>query len=305
MADIKSVSKPVRETTWVDSVAETTKIEGARGSASVSEAPRRVAVGKSDVPLRQRALPNIGSLETVIGADERERIRDTHNVPWRMICALRMSAPNGGAAVGTGWFAGPKTIVTAGHCVYDGSFFGGWAASVEVSPGRDADERPFGKVTATRFSALDRWVSHADPDFDIGCIHLDEPLGEETGSFSVAAMPAEDLVNHYVNLSGYPGDIAQGDKQFFHVNRVLHVSPRRVFYDVDTAGGQSGSPVWIQSSREAHPTVIGIHAYGTGGTPFNLGITANSAPRMIPEVLEIIREWVGEQETDEAKAPQS
>ena len=73
---------------------------------------------------------------------------------------------------------------------------------------------------------------------------------------------------------------------------MLRSSARRVFYDVDTYGGQSGSPVWHQASSEAEPVAIAIHAYGVGGTPGSWGIKANSGPRLIPEVVQLIKEWL-------------
>jgi V8-like Glu-specific endopeptidase len=73
---------------------------------------------------------------------------------------------------------------------------------------------------------------------------------------------------------------------------VLQVSDRRIFYDVDTFGGQSGAPVWIQDTTEADPVAVGVHAYGIGGTPGSLGISANSAPRIIPEVFDTISGWI-------------
>src|SRR5687768_6326230 len=68
-----------------------------------------VAKGKSG-PIRP-------PFESVIGRDERVRILDTDLYPWSAICALRMRGPSGGA-MGTGWFIGPRTVITAGHCVY-------------------------------------------------------------------------------------------------------------------------------------------------------------------------------------------
>jgi glutamyl endopeptidase len=85
---------------------------------------------------------------------------------------------------------------------------------------------------------------------------------------------------------------SKGTEQWFHANRVLSVAERRIFYDVQTMGGQSGSPVWLHENEGAPPIVVGLHAYGTGGTPFDLGIIANSAPRIIPEVFEQIEAWV-------------
>lgn len=298
---IASVSKPAETHSGLESVGglemaklavKTMRFEGAHGSASeeLSRSARTfVRTGKSVRPIA--ANPARG-LESVIGHDERVRIVDTDLSPWRKICALQLVSPTGGTAVGTGFFVGPRTIVTAGHCVHHMPFFGGWVDHVLVSPGRNGDEFPFGTVRANRVSALSNWVSNADPDFDIGCIHLDEDKGLETGTFDFAALDDAQLQSHLVNVSGYPADLADGREQYFAANRILHVSDRRIFYDVDTFGGQSGSGVFIQQDSASEPTVVAIHAYGTGGTPFHLGIEANSAPRILPEVFDVIRSWI-------------
>jgi V8-like Glu-specific endopeptidase len=82
--------------------------------------------------------------------------------------------------------------------------------------------------------------------------------------------------------------------QYFHKNRILRVTEHRLFYDVDPFGGQSGAPVWVQPEGANEPLAVGIHAYGVGGTPANLGITANSAPRIIPEVFDQIQAWIAD-----------
>ena len=209
-------------------------------------------------------------METVIGVDERERVPDTENDPWRMVCALRMRGPGGTGAIGTGWFIGPRTVITAGHCVFSRTFFGGWAERVEVIPGLNrrrngSSIKPFGSAYATRMSVLDAWESSDDraPDFEVGCIHLDEPLGESTGWFGFAALTPDELEAYRVNISGYPADRGGGDEQYFAHDRILRVGERRVSYDVDTHGGQSGAPVWIQEEGRP-PLAVAIHAYGIG-----------------------------------------
>lgn len=292
MIELKSVSKPVGpfENLEAAEVASRNITEGAYGTAT-AETSRSVqylvAKGKSG-PIRP-------PFETVIDRDERVRILDTELYPWRMICALRMRGPSGAGAIGTGWFIGPKTIVTAGHCVFSNYFFGGWASTIEVIPGLNgdgSDAKPYDSVISTRFSSIDRWTEKEDPDFDIGCIHLDQAKGTEVGWFSIGALPPEELESYLVNVSGYPADRGAGTEQYHSRNRVLRVSERRLFYEVDTYGGQSGAPVWIQENEGAPPLAVGIHAYGTGGTPADFGITANSAPRIIPEVLSKMTEWV-------------
>jgi glutamyl endopeptidase len=305
MVELKSISRPAPTESFglegaftsAAPVRKTTSGGAGTEASEASRAAKHLLVKGKGEPLRP-----FSALETVISpVDSRQRILDTDLDPWRMICSLTMRAATG-SAIGTGWLVGPRTILTAGHCVYSTTFFGGWADEIEIRAGRNGDEAPFGVVTTRRFASVDKWVESEDPDFDIGVLHLDEPLGDQVGWFAVGALPAEDLQGFLVNISGYPGDRGNGREQFFHANRVLRVTDRRIFYDVDTFGGQSGAPVWIYEEEGAAPLAVGIHAYGIGGTPSSFGITANSAPRIIPEVFDQIQAWIAEDEPATAAA---
>jgi len=198
----------------------------------------------------------------------------------------------GAGVIGTGWLVGPKTVITAGHCVYSQFYFGGWANQIEIMPGCDGSNAPFGQLISTRFSAGQSWVETGDRDFDIGCIHLEEAVGNQVGWFSVAAPNADKLQDQMINVSGYPIDIGDGRLQYHDANRIRQVTNLRIFYDVDTFAGQSGAPSWIQEDIDAPPTVVGIHTYGPEGTPPELHVTANSATRINPDVLQQIKDWV-------------
>lgn len=292
---LKSVSNPIEDETLESAVVAVRKVrEGTKGEdpepANV-RSTNLLAVGKGEPVMRPAPPAGVSALESVIGSDDRTRILDTDASPWRMICALRIKAP-AGQFIGTAWFAGPKTLITAGHCVYDAIQMDGWPKQIEVVPGRDGNEMPFGKIKAKRYSTVDRWTEARDPDFDIGAIHLDKPIGKKVGWFAVGSLPPDELIDYHVNISGYPLMPGQGRQQWFHENRILKVTDRRIFYDVDTYGGQSGAPVWIHESKGSPPLVVGIHAYGIGGTPTGFQIAANSAPRIIPEVFDQIAAWV-------------
>jgi V8-like Glu-specific endopeptidase len=230
-------------------------------------------------------------LLSVIGADDgRARILDTEYDPWRMICSLIIRSP-AGEMKGTGWFAGPQTVVTAGHCVFDPVELGGWAHEIEVRPGRDGNELPFGVIHARSFSSIDAWEHDQNPDFDVGCIHLDTPIGEGTGWFGISTVPTSELRALKVNVAGYPEDRDSGVHLYHHRNDVLRVSNNRIYYSADTGKGQSGAPVWIQESASSAPVVIGIHAFGSGATPPRLRIEANSAVRINRDLISIIKNW--------------
>ena len=251
-----------------------------------------VGVGKSGPMSMTQQLPL--AMESLIGRDDRQRVTDTELTPWRRICSLQMRGRLGSGVIGTGWLVGPRTVISAGHCVYSEDFFGGWASEITVIPGRNGADEPFGSTISEDFSSTDRWVRERDPDFDIGCIHLNEPIGEAAGWFGIATIPADDLNDHLINVSGYPGDLGNGTELYTHRNRILRITEQRIYYDVDSFAGESGGPAWIVRSNSAAPTVVGIHAYGLSGTPAALGITANSAPRITSDVFEQIEAWVAE-----------
>jgi len=295
---LKSVDNPVRRRAAIESLEvaagpERDIISGSSGEAADDESRASthfLVRGTRPQPLRQtRSI-----LESILGdVDRRKQILETELAPWRMICSLEIVSQNGLDYVGTGWFVGPRTVITAGHCVYDPVELGGWAQQITVIPGRNGDvDPPFPTAVSTRFSTTDRWQEAQEPDYDYAAIHLDTDLGARTGSFGVGVLPDEDLKDRLVNVSGYPVSPGSGRSQYFHANRVKALTPRRLFYDIDTMGGQSGSPVWAYLDGATDPVVVGIHAYGVGGTPANLNIQANSGPRILPEVLDVIRGWI-------------
>jgi V8-like Glu-specific endopeptidase len=159
MIELRSVTKPAPSMSALESLdtapATARATEGSPGTATgeVSRSLRHLVV-------RGKSGPITPPFETVIGRDERVRILDTDLAPWRMICALRMRGPSGAGAIGTGWFIGPKTVLTAGHCVFSTGFFGGWASIIEMIPGLNGSgdgrgTRPYGSVSSQRFSSID------------------------------------------------------------------------------------------------------------------------------------------------------
>ena len=241
-----------------------------------------------------RAGPRVGT-RTVLGDDERTHVEDTAASPWRMVCHLQIEGPFG-SATGTGWFAGPRTVVTAGHCVFDRDGLGGMATSIRVSPGMsDGDTAVFGSYVATRFVTTDAWRMQQNLGSDIGAIQLDAVPGQPdpgsvVGWFGIASPPDRQLRDTMVNISGYPARIP---KQQWHArNRITHVTPQRLFYEVDTSVGQSGGPAYVVDRPGGMPMVVGIHAHGVENMPDGLGASANSAPRITTETMRLIQDWV-------------
>lgn len=222
--------------------------------------------------------------ETVHGPDNRIQIQNTASYPWRAHASLLITARDGSRWIGTGWFIGPHTLATAGHCVYikNSGVPGrdGFVRSVQVMPGRNGAVLPYGSVTTSRVRTVAGWANTGNPDFDYGAILLNTDLGNTTGTFGFGAYSNSTLRSTTVNISGYPGDKPAGT-QWYHWNRVAATSSRRVFYDIDTFGGQSGSAVYriVNGSRYG----VAIHAYG--------GAVTNSGTRITKPVFDNLVAW--------------
>lgn len=217
--------------------------------------------------------------ESVCGNDDRVEITNTTAIPWRWNCKLIIRFPNGATGGCTGWFIGPKAVMTAGHCVYS-SGNGGWARQIEVIPGMRGSTRPYGSMIGTSFRSVTGWTQNSDPNYDYGCIILPSPsLGNLVGYFGFAALTDASLQNLLVNNAGYPGDKPFGT-QWFNAGTITNVTARKIYYMLDTYGGQSGSCTWRLLNNQRH--AVGIHAYG--GCP-------NSATRIVTAVYNNMMTW--------------
>ncbi|MEL6142665.1 MAG: serine protease, partial [Bacteroidota bacterium] len=215
--------------------------------------------------------------EVVLGRDDRRKVRNTRRFPYRAIVQLTITAKNGRRYVGTGWLVSPRTVITAGHCVYlHGA--GGWAKSIQVTPGMNASSKPFGTCRATSFRSVRGWVNSKKRDYDYGAIILPKNcrFGQRTGVFRFAAYSSRYLYRKYINISGYPGDKG-GKTQWYHAKRISRITSKRLVYNIDTAGGQSGSPIFLRFGRRR--IAIGIHTSGSlsgnSGTRINRSVKAN------------------------------
>jgi len=221
--------------------------------------------------------------ESVIGSDDRIQILNTSVHPWRMHASLRITAADNSTWIGTGWFIGPHTLATAGHVVFiyaPGTARHGWVRSIQVMPGRNGSTLPFGSVTSTDFRSVSGWMSSGDENYDYGAIKIPTELGNTVGWFGIGVYSDSSLLASTANISGYPGDKPSGT-QWYHARQVASVNSRKVYYAIDTAGGQSGSAVYrvIDGGRYG----IAIHAYG--------GATANSGTRIIQPVFDNLVAW--------------
>lgn len=272
---------------------------GGRELAAVPTAPSTVLpdigvasfgghVERAPAPVRRSAFSTSRSvsplMETVHFGDDRVQVTDTQHYPYSAIASLLITARDGSQWVGTGWFVSPRTLLTAGHCVYITNSpvpgRNGWVLNIQVLPGRNGTALPFGSVTSTHFCTVRGWAEQGNENYDYGAIVLPTPVGQTVGTFGFAVLPDTDLDDGVLNIAGYPGDKPAGTL-WYASRKTASVNPSKVHYDIDTAGGQSGAPVYVVDGDKR--IGVAVHAYG--------GPTTNSGTRISPPVYDNVSAW--------------
>lgn len=223
-----------------------------------------------------------GLLETIIGADDRVRIHNTTDVPWRTYCALRIRFPSGASGRGSGFLIGKRAVATAGHCVYNKAH-GGFATSIDVIPAANGPQTPYGTLTSKSFVTTDGYKNQGLAEADIGCIFLSgDGFARQPGCLGFAALSAQELVAQPAVLAGYPGDKPFAE-MWGMAGFISQVKDKVIVYSaIDTSGGQSGTALTMFKNGKRH--AIAIHNYGSSGD-------GNSATRITPEVYDLMLKW--------------
>ena len=180
-------------------------------------------------------------LGAIIGADDRQRVRDSDKAPYRWICALDLQFPFQGSAQlnkGTGFLISPRHVLTAAHNVMPAR--GIEALSITVIPGLDRSkllqqapvgsqqispgQAPVGSLTPAGWWVPPEYKTNRQPVWDFALLTLPRdfppyhgmPYGYWTDLHyapptKISAVTASALVGNTVSLSGYPADKCKND----------------------------------------------------------------------------------------------
>lgn len=213
------------------------------------------------------------------GPDKRTQTGNTTLYPARATVHITFQKSTGGPTfLCTGFLIGPHSVATAGHCVHAGS--GGLAGffprtSFRLYPGRNGSTIPYTcpggvVVRAQALHSNTSWANGSGEKFDYGAITTSCDIGNTTGWYGfintqgVSQKGLEDFTR------GYPGDKPLGTQwaanncsagATFAQCTIFTTGNLQLFYKNDTAGGQSGSPVYRKAAN-CNPCAIAIHAYG-------------------------------------------
>ena len=224
--------------------------------------------------------------ETVHGPDDRVQITDTTVYPWRVHASLLITAADNSTWIATAWFIGPHTLMTAGHVVYikNSGVPGrdGWVKSINVMPGRNGNSLPYGAVTSTTFHSVVGWTEKGDPNYDYGAIILPrDDIGNTVGWLGFGVYLDADLLSAIGNIAGYPAEKIPAGTQWYDARTIASVDSQKVYYDIDTTGGDSGSGVYRFIGQDRFS--FAVHTYG--------GAVTNSGTRITTPVYKNMLAW--------------
>lgn len=223
---------------------------------------------------------NISEPYSIIGTDDRNVVTETNRIPYRFIGKLDINYSNGKRGDGTAFLVGKNTLLTAGHCAYEP---GTTIKKIVFSPALKGNELPFGSYNISKIHVPTKYKEAAnagDNDnkekYDYALLQLASNVGSTIGYFQLGGYNTQYNINNLTNtkatIAGYPAEYLQ---MYRHKSNILGFNEGGyyMYYDIDTVGGQSGSPVIKYVDGKYY--VIGIHIEGS--STYNIGryITGN------------------------------
>lgn len=206
--------------------------------------------------------------------DNRVMITSTTNYPWSTICKLYIKAADDTTWSGTGVMIDAFHMLTAGHLVYLHDN-GGWISEMTVVPGMSGNQRPFGQAIATYYRSYTGWTQDESPRHDWALITLDRPIGNQSGWMETMTADISDPIYlGTLHTAGYPGDLDSGEYMYYDSDVGEKVDEFNHWYWMDTAGGQSGSPIWTEVNGTNYILTINAYEYESGSDA-NFGTRLN------------------------------
>ncbi|OZE83857.1 hypothetical protein CH305_05175 [Rhodococcus sp. 15-649-2-2] len=216
------------------------------------------------------------STRTIIGTDDRVRTPSPSSFPSRTTAFVVATDAAGQQRSCTGFLYGPRSLATSAHCLLSES---GWNSDFEIFPAVDGGASPFGRCGWVKASVHPQFSADRSTRFDLGALQLDCSVGDPIGWLRPGSSLDPLPVGEGLASTGYPLDKFPS---FMWTARgsVTSVSEDTVAYDLDTAEGQSGSPVVANSDPT---TAIAVHS--SGFAAFNAGTS------LVPAQSERLLRW--------------
>jgi V8-like Glu-specific endopeptidase len=217
------------------------------------------------------------------GVDNRVRIANTTVWPNCVHGHCIMTYPDNKQYIGSGTMVNKHHVLTAGHVVYSKAN-GGWAKTIQFNAAQNDAALPFGTAFAAFLFSFKGWTDNQNRDYDTGMLILERDLGNQTGWMGLINTADNNLSNHTITVSGYPGD--KGGQQLWAATAPINnVASHQIRYNAYTKGGDSGAGVYgiWQGFNMEH--VCADHVAGPNGVP-------NTGSRLAKDKFDtIVNDW--------------
>lgn len=224
--------------------------------------------------------------ESVIGPDDRKLVKDIKKYPYKSIVFIRSYFDDYKYIAGTGFMIDDYSVLTAAHVVDKKDIK---IKKIVVYAGYQDNEATIDTVNVIKKYTIPEWINTRNSNLDMALLILEKPLGKTLGKLNIVD---KSNINELVFTSGYPGgndlnkDKIKPGNQYYSSGKIVKITKDKLFYDLDSEGGQSGSPVFNNNNE-----VIGIHI--NGFRPEDK-YKFNSAVKLSLSKIEIIKGWTRE-----------
>ncbi len=199
--------------------------------------------------------------EGIIDSDDQFPVPDVSKTPYRQIVQLNALHEDGYRYVGSGAMIAPNLILTAAHNVYDRKT-GKWATYVKATPtpSRNGGDRlPYGSYDAENYVIFDEYRTQSQElseyQYDMAVIRLNQAVDSRVGELRIAKTST---VGQHIQIPGYPLESPQKFGVMYTMfGDIESIDNKLLRYQIDTEGGQSGSPVLNEQGE-----IIGVHIAG-------------------------------------------
>jgi len=224
--------------------------------------------------------------DSIIGKDNRVPVNPSY-FPYSAVTCLYIGRDQDGNGTieswydGTGFMEGPDLLVTAGHCMWSGTY--GWADELRVYKQQNSETFSSTHYHPLNWTCSTAYTNNLDYRYDWCLVTLQNNIGDSTGWFG-KGYSSGSLVNKAIAVSGYPSDHEHFQ---YKASGTISFSDTYIMkFNADAVGGESGAPVYDTTNVS-----WGIFTY-SGGT-FNQGnrFTEYLYSLLQQKYLEGIEKW--------------